>query len=171
MNKDVLAATADIIRTAIKAHVLSVDQIPRAISEVFTALISLDAAPQQVDDAKVKPIEDPEPAPEAEDVVPKAEALAKPVHAAVQNPVPKVDPRESVFKNRIICLECGNEFTTLKRHIETAYGMTPDQYRQKWGLDERYPMTAPSYSATRSKLARNFGLGTRENRGLQARGS
>ncbi len=77
---------------------------------------------------------------------------AKPVEPAV--PVKK-----SVMPDYIICLEDGKKFRSLKRHIGTAYNLTPDQYREKWGLPADYPMVAPAYSAIRSKLAKDIGLG------------
>jgi len=77
-------------------------------------------------------------------------------------PVPAVPVRKSVTKDYIISLEDGRKFKSLKRHLATHYGMTPDQYRQKWGLPADYPMVAPNYAATRSALARSIGLGRKE---------
>lgn len=70
-----------------------------------------------------------------------------------------VPVRKSVTPDFIICLEDGRRFKSLKRHIGTQYGLTPDQYRTKWSLPSNYPMVAPNYSATRSKLAKSMGLG------------
>lgn len=72
---------------------------------------------------------------------------------------PAVPIKKSVSEDYIICLEDGKRFKSLKRHLNTHYQMTPDQYREKWGLPADYPMVAPSYSATRSKLAKDNGLG------------
>ncbi len=72
---------------------------------------------------------------------------------------PAVSPRRSVTPEYIICLEDGQKFKSLKRHLSSKYGMTPDEYRAKWGLASDYPMVAPNYSATRSKLAKKSGLG------------
>ena len=72
---------------------------------------------------------------------------------------PAVPIKKSVMPDYIICLEDGKKFRSLKRHIGTAYNMTPDQYREKWGLPSDYPMVAPAYSAIRSKLAKDIGLG------------
>ena len=77
-------------------------------------------------------------------------------------PAPAVPIRKSVTKDYIISLEDGRKFKSLKRHLATHYGMTPDQYRQKWGLPADYPMVAPNYAATRSALARSIGLGRKE---------
>jgi len=89
----------------------------------------------------------------------KLETNTEPEKSAL---VPAVPIRRSVTKDYIISLEDGRKFKSLKRHLATHYGMTPDQYRQKWGLPPDYPMVAPSYAATRSALARSIGLGRKE---------
>lgn len=73
--------------------------------------------------------------------------------------VPAVSIRKSITPDFLICLEDGKKFKSLKRHLATHYGLTPDQYRQKWNLPLDYPMVAPSYSASRSALAKTMGLG------------
>jgi predicted transcriptional regulator len=70
-----------------------------------------------------------------------------------------VDAKKSVFADHILCLDCGGSFKMLKRHIATDHQMTPDEYRTKWGLPPSYPMVAAEYAATRSKLAKDNGLG------------
>jgi predicted transcriptional regulator len=72
---------------------------------------------------------------------------------------PAVPIKKSVTKDYIICLEDGKKFKSLRRHLSSSYNMTPDEYRTKWGLANDYPMVAPSYSATRSQLAKDSGLG------------
>jgi len=72
---------------------------------------------------------------------------------------PAVNPKRSVHDDYIICLEDGKKFKSLKRHLMTHYGLSPDQYREKWGLDASYPMVAPNYAAARSQLAKKMGLG------------
>ncbi|HTN62693.1 MAG TPA: MucR family transcriptional regulator [Devosia sp.] len=72
---------------------------------------------------------------------------------------PAVPVRKSVAADYIICLEDGKKFKSLKRHLRTHYNLSPEEYREKWGLPADYPMVAPSYSATRSKLAKDNGLG------------
>lgn len=72
---------------------------------------------------------------------------------------PAVDPRKSVDDEYIICLEDGKKFKSLKRHLMASYGLTPDEYRAKWGLPATYPMVAPNYAAARSALAKKMGLG------------
>ncbi len=79
--------------------------------------------------------------------------------APADKPKPAVNPKKSVHDEYIVCLEDGKKFKSLKRHLMTHYGLTPDQYREKWGLDAGYPMVAPSYAAARSKLAKDMGLG------------
>ncbi|PYD66277.1 MucR family transcriptional regulator [Komagataeibacter nataicola] len=73
--------------------------------------------------------------------------------------VPAVPIKKSVFPDYIVCLEDGKKLKMLKRHLNTAYGMTPEEYRAKWGLPESYPMVAPAYSERRTKLAKEIGLG------------
>jgi predicted transcriptional regulator len=74
-------------------------------------------------------------------------------------PVPAVPIKKSVFPDHIICLEDGRSFKSLKRHLRTAYGMTPEDYRARWKLPADYPMVAPDYAAHRASLARAIGLG------------
>jgi predicted transcriptional regulator len=72
---------------------------------------------------------------------------------------PAVPIRKSITPEYIICLEDGRKYKSIKRHIKLTYGMTPEDYRTKWGLPDDYPMVAPAYSAMRSSLARTLGLG------------
>ncbi|WP_296747221.1 MucR family transcriptional regulator [Mesorhizobium sp.] len=72
---------------------------------------------------------------------------------------PAVNPKRSVFPDYIISLEDGKKFKSLKRHLAVHYGLTPDEYRAKWGLKADYPMVAPNYAAQRSALAKSLGLG------------
>ncbi|MFN4210106.1 MAG: MucR family transcriptional regulator [Devosia sp.] len=81
------------------------------------------------------------------------------VQAPVEELKPAVPIRKSVAPDYIICLEDGKKFKSLKRHLRTHYNLSPEEYREKWGLPADYPMVAPSYSATRSKLAKDNGLG------------
>ena len=81
------------------------------------------------------------------------------VPVAVEDLKPAVSVRKSVAADYIICLEDGKKFKSLKRHLRTHYNLSPEEYREKWGLPADYPMVAPSYSATRSKLAKDNGLG------------
>ncbi len=78
---------------------------------------------------------------------------------SADKPLPAVAIRKSVFPDYIICLEDGKKLKMLKRHLKTAYDMTPDAYRQRWSLPPDYPMVAPNYASHRSDLAKKIGLG------------
>ncbi len=111
-------------------------------------------------------------------------ALINDVHAALQRTAsgvvetqpevlkPAVSVKKSVTADYIICLEDGKKFKSLKRHLRTQYNMTPEQYREKWGLPADYPMVAPNYAEARSRLAKEMGLGQqrRKTAGRRARG-
>jgi predicted transcriptional regulator len=81
-----------------------------------------------------------------------------------ERPQPAVAPKKSVHADYIICLEDGKKLKMLKRHLKTAYNMTPETYRERWGLPADYPMVAPNYARQRSRLAKEIGLGTRARR-------
>ncbi|MEG3153756.1 MucR family transcriptional regulator [Sphingomonas sp. RB1R13] len=83
-------------------------------------------------------------------------------------PEPKVPVRSSIKPDYIVCLEDGKKLKMLKRHLMTHYQMTPDQYRQKWGLNSDYPMVAPNYAEQRRTLAKAIGLGTKRKRPVTA---
>ena len=83
---------------------------------------------------------------------------------AAERPEPAVPVKKSVTPDYIVCLEDGKKLKMLKRHLRTAYDMSPEQYRQRWGLPAEYPMVAPKYADTRSKLAKQIGLGTQPRR-------
>jgi predicted transcriptional regulator len=78
-----------------------------------------------------------------------------------EKPQPAVSVRRSVTPDFIICLEDGRKLKMLKRHLATAYGLSPEEYRDKWGLPADYPMVAPNYAKQRSSLAKKIGLGKR----------
>ena len=75
-------------------------------------------------------------------------------------PQPAVPVKKSVTPEYIVCLEDGRKLKMLKRHLKTAYDMTPEEYRERWGLPPDYPMVAPNYAVQRSELAKQIGLGT-----------
>jgi predicted transcriptional regulator len=77
---------------------------------------------------------------------------------------PAVSVKKSITPDHIVCLEDGKKFKSLKRHLRTQYNMTPEQYRDKWGLPADYPMVAPNYAAARSQLAKQMGLGQQRRR-------
>jgi predicted transcriptional regulator len=77
---------------------------------------------------------------------------------------PAVSVKKSITPDYLVCLEDGKKFKSLKRHLRTQYNVTPEQYREKWGLPADYPMVAPNYAAARSKLAKDMGLGQQRRR-------
>ena len=77
---------------------------------------------------------------------------------------PAVPVKRSVTSDYLVCLEDGKKFKSLKRHLRSQYNMTPEQYREKWGLPPDYPMVAPNYAAARSQLAKQMGLGQQRRR-------
>ena len=89
-----------------------------------------------------------------------------PVPVVVEKPKPPVPIRKSIEDDYLICLEDGQKFKSLKRHLMTHHGLTPEQYREKWDLAADYPMVAPAYAQARSRLAKEMGLGqSRKGRG------
>ncbi|WGF89620.1 MucR family transcriptional regulator [Marinivivus vitaminiproducens] len=98
-------------------------------------------------------------------------ALISSVHRSIQelgNNTPAAEPeplkpavpiKKSITPDYLVCLEDGHKLKMLKRHLSSRYGLTPEEYRKKWGLPHDYPMVAPSYAATRSQLAKSIGLG------------
>ncbi len=80
---------------------------------------------------------------------------------AADRPQPAVPIKRSITPDFLICLEDGKKLKMLKRHLKTAYGMSPEDYRERWGLPADYPMVAPNYAEQRSQLAKDIGLGTR----------
>jgi len=80
-------------------------------------------------------------------------------HSPATNAKPAVSIKKSITLDYIICLEDGKKFKSLKRHLRTQYGLSPEQYREKWSLASDYPMVAPNYAAARSRLAKQMGLG------------
>ena len=77
---------------------------------------------------------------------------------------PAIPVKKSITSDYIICLEDGKKFKSLKRHLRSQYNLTPEQYREKWGLGSDYPMVAPNYAAARSRLAKQMGLGQQRPR-------
>ena len=103
-------------------------------------------------------------------------ALISQIHAAllrvstgrIETPLepakPAVSVKKSMTPDYLVCLEDGKRFKSLKRHLRTQYNMTPEQYRDKWGLPADYPMVAPNYAVARSQLAKKMGLGQQRRR-------
>jgi len=91
--------------------------------------------------------------------------IGVPVEPVAEKPLPAVAIKKSIYPDYIICLEDGKKLKMLKRHLKTAYGITPEEYRERWGLAADYPMVAPNYALQRSRLAKDIGLGTRARKG------
>jgi predicted transcriptional regulator len=88
----------------------------------------------------------------------------------VEAPKPAISVRKSITPDFLICLDDGKKFKSLKRHLRTQYNLTPEQYREKWGLPPDYPMVAPNYAKARSELAKEMGLGQQGRKRRPARG-
>ena len=84
--------------------------------------------------------------------------------APAEPPKPAIAVKRSVTNDFLICLEDGKKFKSLKRHLRTQYGLSPEDYREKWGLPADYPMVAPNYAKARSNLAKQMGLGQQRRR-------
>ena len=125
-DSDLIELSSEIVAAYVGHNALSVSDLPKLISDVYSALKGLGTG------AVVGDVEPPKPA---------------------------VNVRRSVTPEYVVCLEDGKKFKSLKRHLMTHHQLTPHQYREKWGLPADYPMVAPSYSATRSSLAKTSGLG------------
>ena len=96
------------------------------------------------------------------------EALKTPDQVASSRPEPAVPIKKSVSPDYVICLEDGMKLKMLKRHLRASYDMSPDEYRQRWGLPADYPMVAPKYAAVRSALAKKIGLGRKAGSKVKA---
>lgn len=86
------------------------------------------------------------------------------ISTVAEAPKPAVPAKKSITKEHLVCLEDGRKFKSLKRHLRTQYNMSPDEYREKWGLPSDYPMVAPDYAKARSNLAKQMGLGQQRRR-------
>ena len=92
----------------------------------------------------------------------KVSHVAAPVPTEV--PKPAISVKKSLTSDYLICLEDGKKFKSLKRHLRTQYNLSPEDYREKWGLPADYPMVAPNYAKARSNLAKQMGLGQQRRR-------
>ena len=128
-GSDVLALTAQIVSAHVSRSAVNISDLPGLISDVHRTLNGLSAG------------------------------SAPAVQTESEKKMPAVPPKKSVTPDYIICLEDGKKLKMLKRHLQTSYGMTPEQYREKWGLAADYPMVAPNYAKHRSSLAKQIGLG------------
>lgn len=131
-NDPLLPMVTEIVVAYLSHNTVAMHEIPRLIAETRAALAQNAAGPTQG---------------------------AERNGTLVAHKEPAVPVKKSVTPDYLICLEDGTKLKMLKRHLRTAYDMTPEQYREKWGLPEDYPMVAPNYAKKRSSLAREFGLG------------
>lgn len=132
-NNELLGMASDIVSAYVGRNQLSQGELADLIVSVHGTLSGLSGQPVEV----------------ADEATPSAPL------------VPAVPIDQSVTDDAIICLEDGKAFKTLKRHLRTSYDMSPEEYREKWGLSKTYPMVAPSYSKRRSDTAKAIGLGQR----------
>ena len=130
MDTALLGLTGEIVSAYVSKNTIAASDIPALISNVHQSLASL-GQPQA--------------------------AVAE--RAELKPAVPAVPVKKSVTPDYIVCLEDGKKLKILKRHLNSAYDMTPDQYRARWGLPSNYPMVAPNYAKFRSEMALKLGLG------------
>jgi predicted transcriptional regulator len=132
---DKLALISNIAAGYLRRNSVSIDQIGTVVSSITRAI------EQTAQEIRGSAVHESQPAPRE------------------TGGSPAVPIKKSVHREYIVCLEDGLHARTLKRHLNSAHGMTPDQYREKWGLPHDYPLVAPAYSESRSKMAKKLGLG------------
>lgn len=130
-KNELIGLTAEIVAAYVGNNPVSQTDLPKLIGEVYR---SLAGATNAVEPQKKEEVADQKPA---------------------------ISARKSVHPDFIVCLEDGKKFKSLKRHLRTHYNLSPEQYREKWGLAADYPMVAPNYAKARSSLAKQMGLGQR----------
>jgi predicted transcriptional regulator len=130
-KNELVGLTAEIVAAYVGNNPVSQTDLPKLIGDVYR---SLAGATNVIEPPKKEEVADQKPA---------------------------ISVRKSVHPDFIICLEDGKKFKSLKRHLRTHYNLSPEQYREKWGLAADYPMVAPSYAKARSSLAKQMGLGQR----------
>ena len=168
-TRDVLGLTAQIVSAHVSNNTVEVDELPSLIEQVYHALAGagedLESTPAQAASrgSSSREITPREITPR--EAAPRDATLREAAPRTPARAEPAVPIARSVFNEYVICLECGKKQKMLKRHLQTAYGMSPDQYRAKWDLGPEYPMVAPDYARTRSNLAKAIGLGTRPREG------
>ncbi|KMW59839.1 transcriptional regulator, MucR family [Candidatus Rhodobacter oscarellae] len=136
MNEDLLGMTADIVAAYASHNQMAQSELTDLIASVHGTLTGLSSGATVGQDS-----------------------------AADAPLVPAVPIDASVTRDAIICLEDGKPYKTLKRHLRTAYDMSSDEYRERWGLSKDYPMVAPSYSERRAETAKKIGLGRKPGSG------
>lgn len=139
-HPDLLSLTAEIVAAHVSNNTVDTGELPALIEKVHRTLATLGGSAAS-----------------------GARSMAGIL--AAQGLQPAVPVKKSVTPDYLICLEDGKKMKMLKRHLKTAYNLTPDEYRAKWGLPSDYPMTAPNYAIKRSSLAREIGLGKTHSKG------
>ncbi|HEY4134510.1 MAG TPA: MucR family transcriptional regulator [Alphaproteobacteria bacterium] len=130
-SSDLLVLTTEIVSSHVANNTVSLSDLPQLIQQVYATLAGIGKAP------------------------------AGHVGSLGERPDPAVPVKKSITPDYIVCLEDGRKLKMLKRHLKTAYDMTPDDYRERWDLPADYPMVAPNYAKQRSSLAKKIGLGTK----------
>jgi predicted transcriptional regulator len=146
--KDKLTLVSNIVASYLRQNSISVEQIGNVVANVTRAM--QDAARMLAGGG--------EPGNGAQQQAPEEQRE------------PAVSPRSSVKQDYIVCLDCGAKVKTLKRHLQSAHGLDPRAYRERWDLKKDYPMTAPAYSERRSQMARDLGLGRKAGEPAPRRG-
>jgi predicted transcriptional regulator len=145
-SPDMLKAVSDIVVAFLAQHQVAAADLPDLILSVRTALVQgleRGASPGRTH-------------------APPVRAEAEPAWTTTSfrfGSRPAIDPADTVFDDYLICLEDGRRYRSLRRHLMAKYGLTPDQYRERWGLPPDYPMVAPSFARERSAVAKRSGLG------------
>jgi predicted transcriptional regulator len=130
-SNDLLVLTTEIVSSHVANNTVALNDLPQLIQQVYSTLAGI------------------------------GKGTAASVSALGERPDPAVPIKKSVMPDYIVCLEDGRKLKMLKRHLKTAYDMTPEDYRERWGLPADYPMVAPNYAKQRSSLAKKIGLGTK----------
>ncbi len=128
-RSELLALTAEIVAAHVSNNKLEAAELPALIRQIYGTLAGIDAGPSEI------------------------------AAATADRPAPAVPVKKSVTPDHIVCLEDGKKLKMLKRHLMSHYNLTPDQYRERWGLPADYPMVAPNYAIRRQVLAKKIGLG------------
>lgn len=149
-HPDLLNQTAQIVASHVSNNTVPPDQIPSLIRNIYLTLTELRRSMNGTSLPATSM---------ASSNMPNM-VLDEPLEPPTN---PAIAIRQSVRPDHIVCLEDGKHFAMLKRHIKTSHGMTPEQYRNRWGLPPDYPMVAPNYAQTRSVLAKRSGLGLRHD--------
>lgn len=130
-SNDLLVLTTEIVSSHVANNTVAPSELPQLIQQVYATLAGI------------------------------GKAAGGGRNAMGERPEPAVPIKKSIMPDYIVCLEDGRKLKMLKRHLKTAYNMTPDAYRERWGLPADYPMVAPNYAKQRSSLAKKIGLGTK----------